>query len=377
MFDKRNVKNLYALTPLQEGILFHSLMDTSGSTYFEQACFNVNGQVNVAFFQKAWNELIRRHDALRTIFVMKNVPQPLQIVLKQRELTIRVEDITHLTPEEQDERIEAFRSEDRKTPFDLTKDLLIRINLFKRKDNLHTLVWSFHHIIMDGWSVSVLYEELAVIYTALLQDKKYNLPEPIQFNSYIKWLKGRNNKDTQEFWQHYLDGYSKMTTLPRLQKTSELSTFSTKRLHFEINSNASDGLVKLALSCQVTINTVFQALWGVVMASYNQCTDSVFGITVSGRPTEIKGIERMVGLFINAVPVRIKYSADDIFKELLTRLQADSTAARDFHYCSLADIQASTPLRHNLFDQLLVFENYPDPSDVLGESQMGLSLTGF
>ena len=131
MFDKRNVKNLYALTPLQEGILFHSLMDASGSTYFEQACFNVNGQVNVAFFQKAWNELIRRHDALRTIFVMKNVPQPLQIVLKQRELTIRVEDITHLTSREQDGRIEAFRSEDRKTPFDLTKDLLIRINLFK------------------------------------------------------------------------------------------------------------------------------------------------------------------------------------------------------------------------------------------------------
>lgn len=405
MFDKRNVKNLYALTPLQEGILFHSLMDASGSTYFEQACFNVNGQVNVSFFQKAWNELIRRHDALRTIFVMKNVPQPLQIVLKQRELTICLEDITHLTSKEQDERIEAFRSEDRKTPFDLTKDLLIRINLFKRKDNLHTLVWSFHHIIMDGWSVSVLYEELAVIYTALLQDKKYNLPEPIQFNSYIKWLKGRNNKETQEFWQHYLDGYSRRTTLPRLEKTRESSidselyidteadshplestttttataaaTFSTKRLHFKINPNASDGLVKLALSCQVTINTVFQALWGVVMASYNQCTDSVFGITVSGRPTEIKGIERMVGLFINAVPVRIKYSADDTFKELLTRLQAESTAARDFHYCSLADIQASTPLRHNLFDQLLVFENYPDPSDVLGESQMGLSLTGF
>ncbi len=377
MFDKRNVKNLYALTPLQEGILFHSLMDASGSTYFEQACFNVNGQVNVAFFQKAWNELIRRHDALRTIFVMKNVPQPLQIVLKQRELTIRVEDITHLTPEDQDDRIEAFRSEDRKTPFDLTKDLLIRINLFKRKDNLHTLVWSFHHIIMDGWSVSVLYEELAVIYTALLQDKKYHLPEPIQFNSYIKWLKGRNNKEAQEFWQHYLDGYSRMTTLPRLQKTSELSIFSTKRLHFKINSNASDSLVKLALSCQVTINTMFQALWGLVMASYNQCTDAVFGITVSGRPTEIKGIERMVGLFINAVPVRIKYSKEERFKNLLARLQSESTAARDFHYCSLADIQASTPLRHNLFDQLLVFENYPDPSDVLGESEMGLALNNF
>ncbi len=396
MFDKRNVKNLYALTPLQEGILFHSLMDESGSTYFEQACFNVNGQVNVACFQKAWNELIRRHDVLRTIFVMKNVPQPLQIVLKQRELAIGLEDITHLASKAQDEHIEEFRSKDRQTPFDLTKDLLIRINLFKRGDNLHTLVWSFHHIIMDGWSVSVLYEELAVIYTALLQDKKYHLPEPIQFNSYIKWLKGRNNKDAQEFWQRYLDGYSRQTTLPRLQKTGGLyidteaaseppasppldsaAKFTTKRLHFEINPNVSEGLIKLALSCQVTINTVFQAIWGLVMTAYNQCTDAVFGITVSGRPTEIKGIERMVGLFINAVPVRIKFSKDETFKNLLTRLQAESTAAHDFHYCSLADIQAATPLRHNLFDQLLVFENYPDPSDVLGESEMGLALNNF
>ena len=394
MFDKRNVKNLYALTPLQEGILFHSLMDASGSTYFEQACFNVNGQVNIPLFQQTWNELIRRHDVLRTIFVLKNVPQPLQIVLKKRDLTINVENLTHLGNDEQVKRIEEFRRDDQNTPFDLTCDLLIRINLFKRGDEFHTLVWSFHHIIMDGWSVSVLYEELASIYAALNQGIKLTLPEPVQFNAYIRWLKGRNSQAAQDFWKGYLDGYNRPTGLPRLQKNaepdaeseslasksslqSENAIFTTKRLKFAMSPEISEGLGNLALRCEVTINTMFQALWGVVMASYNQCTDAVFGITVSGRPAEIQGIERMVGLFINAVPVRIHYASNDTFKQLLTKIQSDSTAARDFHYCSLADIQASTQLRHNLFDQLLVFENYPDPSDVLGESQMGLSLTDF
>ncbi|MBF0389202.1 MAG: amino acid adenylation domain-containing protein [Desulfamplus sp.] len=380
MFDKRNVKNLYALTPLQEGILFHSLMDQGGATYFEQACFNVTGAVNIPMFEQAWNELIRRHDVLRTIFVLKNVPQPLQVVLKQRSITIRVEDITHLKYEEQNAKIEAFRVQDRNTPFDLTKDLLIRVNLFKRNSDFHTLVWSFHHIIMDGWSVSVLYEELALIYTALSQGKKFNLPEPIQFNAYIRWLKGRNNQIAQEFWQNYLNGYKRATGLPRIEKTTQElldAKFTTNRLKFEMSSDISKELNDLSLHCQVTVNTLFQALWGIVMASYNNATDAVFGVTVSGRPTEIQGVERMVGLFINAVPVRIRYYEGDTFEDLLTRLQSESTAARDFHYCSLADIQASTPLRQNLFDQLLVFENYPDPSDVLGESQMALSLTNF
>ncbi|MBF0573318.1 MAG: amino acid adenylation domain-containing protein, partial [Desulfamplus sp.] len=397
MFDKRNVKNLYALTPLQEGILFHSLMDQGGATYFEQACFNVKGDVYIPLFEQAWNELIKRHDILRTIFVLKNVPQPLQVVLKQRELKIDVRDITHLDLESQSKEIEKFRVNDRHTPFDFAKDILIRVTLFKRGDGVYTLVWSFHHIIMDGWSVSVLYEELATIYTALIKGKdsvnkilRFNLPEPVQFNAYIKWLKGRSNKDAQLFWQKYLDGYNRLTGLPRLpnlEKTSEPSnkelleplepTFSTKRLSFEIDPLISKGLSELSLKCQVTMNIVFQALWGLVMSKYNKCSDALFGITVSGRPTEIQGIERMVGLFINAVPVRVKYSDNDTLKDLLVRLQTEATSARDFHYCSLADIQASTPLRHNLFDQLLVFENYPDPSDVLGESEMGLSLTDF
>ncbi|MBF0229003.1 MAG: amino acid adenylation domain-containing protein [Desulfamplus sp.] len=429
MFDKRNVKNLYALTPLQEGILFHSLMDQGGATYFEQACFNVKGEVNIPLFEQAWNELIKRHDILRTIFVLKNVPQPLQVVLKQRELKIDVRNITHLDLESQSKEIEDFRVKDRYTPFDFAKDLLVRVTLFNRGDGFYTLVWSFHHIIMDGWSVSVLYEELATIYTALIKVRdsglsqgrnsdlpqagnlglsqnrdsdnkllRFNLPEPIQFNAYIKWLKGRNNKDAQAFWQKYLDGYSRLTGLPRLSKLEKTSgnasdsqlqtlydnqlqplesTFSTKRVSFEINPEISKGLSELSLKCQVTMNIVFQALWGLVMSKYNKCSDALFGITVSGRPAEIQGIERMVGLFINAVPVRVKYSDSDTFKDLLARLQNEATSARDFHYYSLADIQASTSLRQNLFDQLLVFENYPDPSDVVGGSEMGLSLTDF
>ncbi|MBF0378952.1 MAG: amino acid adenylation domain-containing protein [Desulfamplus sp.] len=421
MFDKRNVKNLYALTPLQEGILFHSLMDQGGATYFEQACFNVKGDVNIPLFEQAWNELIKRHDILRTIFVLKNVPQPLQVVLKQRELKIDYKDITNLDLESQSKEIDDFRVQDRHTPFDFAKDLLVRVTLFKRGDRFHTLVWSFHHIIMDGWSVSVLYEELAIIYTALIKNRdaglsqvadsnfikgkdasskvvRFNLPEPIQFNSYIKWLKGRNNKDAQAFWQKYLDGYNRLTGLPRLpalEKTSGnasdtqlnsldgkqlqhlQSTFSTRRLSFEINPTISKGLSELSLKCQVTMNIVFQALWGLLMSKYNKCSDALFGITVSGRPAEIQGIERMVGLFINAVPVRVKYSDNDTLKDLLAKLQNEATSARDFHHYSLADIQASTSLRQNLFDQLLVFENYPDPSDVVGGSEMGLSLTDF
>ncbi|MBF0200239.1 MAG: amino acid adenylation domain-containing protein [Desulfamplus sp.] len=377
MFDKRNVKNLYALTPLQEGILFHSLMDEGGSTYFEQACFNIKGHFDPSLFERAWNELIRRHDALRTIFVMKNVPQPLQIVLKKRELVLGIEDISHLDPCAQEEYVEGFRRKDRATPFDLTKDMLIRINVLKRGPQFHTLVWSFHHIVMDGWSVSVLYEELAVISACLSRGEPLNLPAPVQFNAYIRWLKGRDARAAGDFWKQYLTGYDKAVGLPRMESSDDSRVFTTERLKFSMDSIRSRGLTNLALECHVTINTVFQALWGVVLGACNRSQDVVFGMTVSGRPAEIKGIERMVGLFINAVPVRVKFNPDQTFRELLADLHSRAGAAQEFHYSSLADIQSATPLKQNLFDQLLVFENYPDPSDALGESGMGISLSDF
>lgn len=377
MFDKKNVKNLYALTPLQEGILFHSLMDEEGATYFEQARFNVHGPLDIPLLEKAWNELIKRHDILRTIFVMKNVPQPLQVVLKKRELKIDVIDLTPLPSDGQEREIQSFRERDQKRPFNLSQDLLIRISLFQRAPEFHTLVWSFHHIIMDGWSVSVLYEELATIYGALVQGNPIALPQPIQFNTYIRWLKKRKDDEAKAYWKTYLEGYGAPSTLPRRSPSGTLHSTDTIRRNVAMDPVTSRGLTELALNREVTVNTLFQAMWGVIMGAYNQRRDVVFGITVSGRPTDIQGIERMVGLFINAIPVRVRFEPGDPFHHMLKRLQSEAAQGRDFHYASLADIQAETPLRHHLFDQLLVFENYPDPSDVLGAHGMGLSLSDF
>ncbi len=364
MFAKKNVKNICALTPLQEGILFHALYSKENATYFEQFNYHISGKTDIPLFEAAWNELMRRHDIFRTVFVHKNVPQPLQIVLKERKIDFTFEDIRSLSPEAQRDRWLVYREKDKKRYFDLSKDALMRVAVFQLAENSFNITWSFHHIVMDGWSVGIVYDELITLYHSMRNGNTTTLPAPVSFGEYVKWLKKQDTEAAKDYWRKYLADYRRLTGLPRIlgEKKKE---FVKKTFEFKLSETMSQGLRDTAARHHVTVNTVIQVIWGILLGKYNDATDAVFAATVSGRPADLKGVERIVGLFINAIPVRIQMRQGQTTEALLQKTHHDAAENKDYHYYSLADIQSETLLKQRLLDHLLIFESYPD----LGKSE--------
>lgn len=358
MLDRRNVKNIYALTPMQEGMLFHSLYDEGSTAYFEQVRILLRGEVDVNVFKRSWNELVKRHDVLRTVFVYKNVPEPLQIVLKEYEIEFCYEDIRARGREGRKAHCLQYMQKDKLKAFDLSKEVPMRIMLFRMDDAEFELVWSFHHILLDGWSQAVIHEELHRIYETLSREARPDLSPAAPFGSYVKWLGRQDKAEAESYWTEYLSGYRRTASVPRsVSKNSD--AFEAETFRFELTGDEMSAVGALAKKNNVTVNTVVQAVWSALLSMYNGCDDVVFAATVSGRPAEIEGIESMVGIFINAIPVRAKMPPGKSFKGLLQDLHSEASNGRDFHYYSLADIQAKTTLRQNLLDHILVFENYP------------------
>ncbi|MBF0287249.1 MAG: amino acid adenylation domain-containing protein [SAR324 cluster bacterium] len=362
MFDKKNVKNIYALTPMQEGMLFFALYDNTSLAYFEQVFYHISGKLYVEFFEKTWNELIHRHDILRTIFVYKNVPQPLQIVLKQRKISVHFVDLQALSPEEQEAHCRQYKEKDQHTPFDLSKDPLMRFALFQLGETSYNLVWSCHHILLDGWSVSLLYKEFFSIYEALHQGQSVFLPPPVPFSKYLTWLNKQDKNEAKRYWQTYLQGYHQRAAFPQFPSNfdaGETPLPVPENFTFQMTEALTSGLNELAFRNHVTLNTVFVTLWGILLGVYNNLNDVVFGAAVSGRPAGIEGIEDIVGLFINTIPVRVRKESGQTFKELLQIVQKEAAQGKEYHYTSLVDIMMETPLKQSLFDHILIFENFP------------------
>ncbi|MBU0485482.1 MAG: amino acid adenylation domain-containing protein [Proteobacteria bacterium] len=359
MIEKKNIKNIYALSPLQEGMLFHSLQDPDSLAYFQQMSYRISGKLEVPIFEQSWNELLGRHDALRTIFIHKNVPEPLQIVLKERKIDFMFNDQRGPEVKDRDALVEEFKRLDRARPFILSKDVLMRVSVLQFAEESFEVIWSFPHIIMDGWCLYIIKEELFEIYRCLLNGQPLALPSVTPYSIFIKWYTKQNRVASEDYWQEYLSGYKNLSHLPQKSTAQHNNDYDLQTTWIELDRDRFAALSELAARNLVTINTVIQCLWGILLSRYNDTDDSVFGMTVSGRPPEIPGIERMIGLFINTVPVRIKTGEGRTFRELLTETQARFMQGRDHHQYPLAAIQAKIPLRQELFDHIMIFENYP------------------
>jgi len=344
---------------MQEAMLFQALYDSSSSAHFEQSYYHISGKLNVHIFEAAWNEIIRRHDILRTIFVYKGVPRPLQIVLRQRSMDFHFKDIRLLSQKEQDAYCEREKQKDRQRTFDLSKDVLTRLSLFQTGDKSFNVLWSFHHILMDGWSGRIIYDECYRIYKDLMRGTEPVLSPAVPFARYIRWLKEQDKKSGLSYWREYLRGYVRPAGLPRAV-SQEQTAYHAETFCFELDEATTDALRRTASENHTGLNTVIQSAWGILLGKCNGLNDVVFGAVVSGRPAEIRGIVNMVGLLINLIPVRIRFTPSQSFKDIMLKVHDDSIKGKACHYCSLARIQAETPLRQNLLDHVLVFENYPE-----------------
>jgi iturin family lipopeptide synthetase B len=358
LMTKYELTDIYPLTPMQEGFLFHALMDDHAATYFEQASYKIHGAVEPVLVAQSLEKLSERHDALRTVFVHEGVSQPLQLLLKSHPPAFHAEDISHLSATAQQAYINTFRQQDIARSFSLSEGPLMRVSLLQTGPGAYEFVWSHHHIIMDGWCSRILVGEYTNIYNSLQQGTTPALKPAGNYAAYIKWLQQRDREQARRYWQHYLDGYDTAATLKRLSSESK-DAYRSARQTCHIDADVTAALMRIAAQAQVTFNTVFQALWGLLLAKCNGVKDVVFGAVVSGRPAEIPGIEDMVGVFINTIPVRVKYEEEDTFYALLKRIQEAAVQGDPHQYYPLAEVQAHSLLKQHLLDHLVIFENFP------------------
>jgi fengycin family lipopeptide synthetase D len=362
--NKKNVKDIYSLTPMQEGILYHSLLNKESHAYFEQVILNIEGKLDLKYLEESFNTLIQRYEILRTIFVYKKVKKPFQVVLKAQRAAIYFKNIVELPEAEKKAFIEEFKINDAQSGFDLTKDVLIRLSVIKTGETSSRLIWSFHHIIMDGWCIGIVLKDFLAIYESLKENSPLVLGKVYPYSDYIKWLKSRSSEEASLYWENYLRGYVEQTSPPKNSSTIKFEKYEQQRVNFRISKSTLKSVAKIAIKNNVTLNVFIQTLWGIILQKYNKTDDVVFGAVVSGRPHDIPGIESMLGLFINTIPIRIKSDGNKSFTELLKEAQQSLIQGKRYSYYPLAEVQSKSNLKHNLIDHIMVFENYPIEEEV-------------
>ncbi len=357
MLSKKNIKNIYPLSPMQEGMFFHSLYDSGSPVYFQQMSYAIHGKLDLHVFEQSWNELLRRHDIFRTVFVFKDVPRPLQVVLKERKIEFNFEELRGMDMDRIEMYLGQYKLSDRKRTFNPGKDVLMRIGLFQTDQDSFVMIWSFHHIIMDGWCIKVVHDEFFGIYTALLAGKKPDLKETVSYSQYIKWLEKQDRDAAAVFWSGYLSDYEHRVSVGYRRGNPKENIL--EKVEFGLAEDLTRKAYQYAQKHNITLNTLIQTVWGVLLMKYNDVTDAVFGSVASVRPPVISGIEHAVGLYINTIPVRIRGEETEKFNELLRRVQAEAAFVGKHNFYGLAEIQASCALHGELMDHIIVFENYP------------------
>jgi amino acid adenylation domain-containing protein/FkbH-like protein len=367
MIDRKNVANLYPLTPLQEGILYHALHAADSRAYFERLEFGLEGPLDAAIYRAAWQDLTDRHDILRTLFTVRNTPRPLQVVLKQWPVALEYQDLAELDAEAARTRIDAWKADDLARGFNLTGEVPLRLALFRTGAEHHRVVWSFNHILLDGWCLGILQHELDLCYLARLAGSIPHLPPAPRFATYVRWLEARDRQADSTYWRDLLADYDTPTPVPQrlaarfaAPTPSDVAGAGQRDEHIHtLPPAAAEALAAHARGIGVTPSSVVQTLWGLLLAGAQGTHDAVFAATVAGRPMELAGADATVGLFINAVPVRVRFSADETLGEVIRRTHEQGIASRPHHATPLAEVQAAHPLRGRLVDHVLVFENYP------------------
>nr|WP_083858705.1 non-ribosomal peptide synthetase [Paenibacillus sp. OSY-SE] len=354
-----DIENMYTLTPMQKGMWFHSAMDQHAGAYFEQTRFTLQGALDVEVFAKSLDALAKQHAVLRTNFYNGWNGELLQIVFRDKRLGFAYEDLCALPEAERETHVETLTQEDRMRGFDLEQDALMRVSVVRMAEESYQVLWSSHHILMDGWCLPQLTQEWFDTYSAYVQHQHLERTTAPAYSQYIEWLEQQDDQAASAYWANYLAGYDQQTVLPQAKGQGRSDEYAAERILCELGKALTGRMSHVAKQHQVTLNTLMQAAWAILLQKYNGTDDVVFGGVVSGRPAEIPGIEAMIGLFINTIPVRVTCEAETSFAELMGRLQEQALESGRYDYYPLYEIQAQCEQKQDLISHLMVFENYP------------------
>ncbi|WNG47516.1 amino acid adenylation domain-containing protein [Archangium minus] len=362
------VQDIYPLSPMQQGMLFHALLEPKVGMYLEQLTWTFHAPLQPDTFHRAMERLVERQPLLRTALYWEGLARPLQVVRPRAELPWLELDWRGVPPAEQRTRLEAFLTEDRSTGFELSHPPLMRLALIRLEEHVTHMVWTYHHVLMDGWSLGLLFQELFATYQALLSGEAPPQHSVPPFREYIAWLQRQDDMGAEVFWRRSLRDFTTPTPLPLARPPRENAAHlppGERDLHLTAARTAE--LQAFAREHQLTLNTLVQATWGLVLGRYAGTQDALFGTTVAGRPPDLTDVESMVGLFINALPVRVRLEPHVPVLQWLKELQAWQVEMRQYEHSPLVKVQgwSEVPRGTSLFDSFLVFENYPVDASVI------------
>jgi amino acid adenylation domain-containing protein len=361
MRDK-NLESIYPLSPMQQGMLFHTLYQPEAGMYFEQFACTLRGQLDEAAFKRACQTVVERHPILRTAFVWESQSRPLQVVFRKVELPWTEADWRDVPAEAQPAQLAAFMQADREQGFELNKPPIMRMSLIRLSDDSWRFLWSHHHILLDGWSLPIVLREIFTCYEHFRRGEMIILPPMRPYKDYIGWLQQQDLTDAELFWRQALDGFTTPTALSEVVgRQPQGATPDYAEVRVALSSEATAGLQALAREHQLTLSTLMQGAWALLLSRYTGQSDVLFGATVSGRPPELLGVAEMVGLFINTLPLRVQVQPDQPLLDWLKQIQAHTVEMRQYEYSPLVQVQGWGAVKRGvpLFESLLVFENYP------------------
>ncbi|WP_330256991.1 amino acid adenylation domain-containing protein [Nocardia sp. NBC_00565] len=351
---RSTLDDIWPLTPLQAGLLFHAqLADGTLDAYLVQLCLELGGRVDTERLRRAAQTLIGRHPNLRTAFVRPGAGEAVQVVHQHVDVPFTEIDLTQRDNTEA--ALEQLMDTDRRACFDVTAAPLLRLTLIGTAPQQYRLLVSMHHILIDGWSTPLLIRELLTLYAS---DSDPTVLPPVRpYRDYLMWLNTQDQDAAEAAWARTLEGITEPTLLAPADR-GRRPTIAAREVQVQLNEQRTAALVTVAHQQEATLNTLIEAAWAIVLATSTAREDVVFGTTVSGRPPQIPGIESMVGLFVNTVPVRVRLDHRETLAQLLRRIQTEQASLLDHHHLGLAQIQrVAGP--GAMFDTVTVLESYP------------------
>lgn len=365
----RDVEDIYELTPLQQGILFHALYDEDPTLYVNQRSFVVDGPLQVDRLLAATAETVAAHAALRTSFHWEGLDKPLQVV--HREVPLGATTLDWTGTQDYNEPLRRLLAEDLNAGFDPSRAPLQRLHLITLSDTRHVMVWTHHLLLLDGWSVPVFVREVFQRYFHAVLATPAPTPAP-QYRDYVSWYQSRDLDEARRYWSTaFADGVG--APLAMLGPDGDAAPTLPRERVTTLSAETEARLRAAAARHSVTLTTLLQAAWSTVLQRHSGEGPVTFGVTSSCRPPELPQVERMMGLFTNTLPLRLDVPVSGPVSHWLQDIQHRAAALRRFEYSPLAQIKqwSGTPGGDPLFETLFIVDNYSTSFDVGGAA--GLS----